>query len=113
MPSADLLAFSVSASEVADRNLINVLGARNQACKHLGVLFPPCRLQFVRIQQLTSVKKVAAIDVGEGRVVEDVERERDQSISDPVPEVVHTGHFRRGEATAHHHIGITLEDRTK
>ena len=64
----DLLAFFVRTPVITDRDFIKYFSALGCAAKDFGMLLPTFRKQFFGTDQIAPVAKIAAVDVGKGRV---------------------------------------------
>ena len=106
----DLLAFGVGPAMVIDRHFVGDAPFLHHPAKDLRMLLPSLRNQAVLVEQGTPVQKVAAIDVGEGHVVENVEHEGYETVPQFVPEIRNPGELGSHQAATHDDIGVEAED---
>jgi hypothetical protein len=95
-----LLTFFVASSVIADRNFVDDLRASHRAAEDLRVLIPASRDELVRFDKVTSINQVARIDIGEGHVVEKIEQQSDQTVSDFMGEILNSRIFGSQKAAS-------------
>ena len=107
---ADLFTLIVCPAVIGNRRLIVPFASADAFGENLAMLLPHLRSQFISRNEIAPVKQIARIDVGERLVKKEVERQRNEVISQLVKEVMDAGVGRRKKAASHNDICVKLQN---